>query len=514
MNNEQTAKIILLTGWRRAIFSVRTRLLVWYFLLTACTAAIAIKTTTGIYWDRIKSRTEASVLQQAEQFHVFVDKHRQKGIYAPQTIELLFDKLLSAYAPTRNEYITTIVNGRIYRVTPDLPANLLKPYPHLIEQWMQLDRRQSEWLSTSKQRLVYIADAIAWNGKTGVVVVLQDSTQDFQLERDALWLTIKIMLVFLGIFLLIAWITAGKVLSPLRLLTKTAQSITESDMNRRITVRGKDEIAELTATFNDMLDRLQFAFDSQKEFLKDASHELRTPITVIQGHLEMLQYCPQQQPETIALVIDELDRMSRLVNDLLVLAKADHPQFLKIKPEELDWLTEEIYLKARSFADRNWQLESKGLSPLSCDRQRLTQAMMNLVQNAVRHTQENDTIAIGSSVRGDYAYLWIRDTGEGIAPEDQKRIFERFVRATKQNQSWEGHGLGLSIVKAIAAAHHGWVELASDLGQGSTFTIILPLGASSNVATNESNSHRRRQSPHHRLSGNRTTGTGFHNHGD
>jgi len=196
------------------------------------------------------------------------------------------------------------------------------------------------------------------------------------------------MLVVLVIFSLLAWVTAGRVLSPLRLLTKTAQSITESDMTRRIPVKGSDEIAELTTTFNEMLARLQFVFDSQREFLKDASHELRTP-SLIQGHLEMLKYHPDRA-ETIALVMDELNRMSRLVNDLLLLAKAERADFLNPKLEELDWLTEELYLKARALESRDWRLE--GRVRIVVDRQRLTQAVMNLVQNAVRHTHNGDTI--------------------------------------------------------------------------------------------------------------------------
>jgi len=133
----------------------------------------------------------------------------------------------------------------------------------------------------------------------------------------------------------------------------------------------------------------------------------------------MLKYHPDRQQETIALVMDELNRMSRLVNDLLLLAKAERADFLNPKLEELDWLTEELYLKARALESRDWRLESKGLSPIVVDRQRLTQAVMNLVQNAVRHTHNGDTITLGSSVRDECAYIWVR---EGIAPEDQNEF--------------------------------------------------------------------------------------------
>ncbi len=481
-----------LQGWRRALFSLRTRLLLWYCLLTACATLISIQTTNRIYSDRMETRSEASALQQADQFNRLIDNHRRKGTSGP--LPVLFDRLLSAYVPTRSEYIIMLFNGRVYKASPRFPANLLQPYTTLIGEWSQLQQRQMNHLSSGKQRLLYVAQPVTWNGNLGTIVVLQDVTSDFQLGKDALILVMQVMLVFLAIFSVLAWFTVGRVLFPLRLLTKTAQSITESDMHQRILVQGKDEIAELTATFNEMLDRLQLAFDSQKEFLKDASHELRTPITVIQGHLEILQYHPEKQSATIALVMDELDRMSRLVNDLLLLAKAEHPDFLTLRPEELDWLTEELFLKASSLADRDWQLEAKGLSPITVDRQRLTQAIMNLAQNAVRHTQDGATICLGSAVKENYAYLWVRDTGEGIAPENQERIFQRFVRGIQQDQQFERHGLGLAIVQAIATAHGGWVELASQLGQGATFTLVIPLV--SELDAHESHSHRRRQSSH------------------
>ncbi|MBD2099774.1 cell wall metabolism sensor histidine kinase WalK [Leptolyngbya sp. FACHB-261] len=462
-------------GWYRAISSVRTRLLVWYFLLTTGTVFISIKTTYSIFCARIGVQAENSALQQANQLNVLVEKYRLKGKQGPDNIDTLFQWLLSSYVPTRGEYIITLVGNRIHETKPELPSDVLEQHPGLVQTWAGLAKEQRQHIETQGQHLYYVAKPVVWNRtqETGSIVVLNDSTTEYQIAESAIGLVMRMTFGLLLIFFLLAWFTAGRVLYPLRLLTKTAHSITESDMTQRIPVQGKDEIAELATTVNEMLDRLQAAFDSQKEFLKDASHELRTPITVIQGHLEMLKYQPQKE-ETIALVMDELERMSRLVNDLLLLAKAERSDFLRLKPEELDWLTEEIYLKARGLAKRDWRLESKGLSPITVDRQRLTQAVMNLVQNAIRHTKVGDTIALGSAVKGDRAYFWVRDTGEGISPDDQKRIFERFVRATGDLQS-EGYGLGLSIVAAIAQSHGGQVELVSQLGHGSTFMIVLPL---------------------------------------
>jgi signal transduction histidine kinase len=273
----------------------------------------------------------------------------------------------------------------------------------------------------------------------------------------------------------LAWVVAGRILAPLRLLTETARSISETDLSRRIPVTGQDEIAELARTFNAMLDRLQGAFGTQRSFVSDASHELRTPITIVRGHLELLGDDPQERRETVALVTDELDRMSRFVDDLLLLAKAERDDFLRIEEVELGALTDELMDKATALGKRRWLLASRGEATMVADRQRLTQAVMGLAQNAVQHTKDGDAISIGSTVDGDEASLWVRDTGPGISRSDQERIFERFARTSASRRRSEGAGLGLSIVRAIAEAHGGRTEVDSRPGDGATFTIVVPL---------------------------------------
>ncbi len=485
-------------------FGVRARLLTWYFLLTTCTALVSLQVTHQIYSDTLKAKADGSIIKEVERFKLMADKK----IYL--TIPNLFNKFLSGYVPSRNEYIITVLNNQIHTSKPELTPDLQNQLPILMREWQQKRKFERGKVYASAGKIRYAGQFIGKGNDTGIVIAINDISADYQAGTSAIILVMQVTIVVLFIFFVVAWVTTGRVLYPLRLVTETAHSISESDMTQRIAVQGSDEIAELTTTINEMLDRLQFAFDSQQKFLNDASHELRTPITIIQGHLEMLQFYPEKQPETVALVMDELDRMSRLVNDLLLLAKTERPDFLKLKPEELDWLTEEIFLKARSFANRNWKLESKGLSPITVDRQRLTQAVMNLVQNAVRHTTVHDTITLGSSVKADFAYIWVSDSGEGIAPENQKRIFERFERATKLDHNFEGHGLGLSIVNAIALAHGGKVELSSRLAHGSTFTIVIPLVPRQETATHEPDSHRRRQSPYQFFFGNWIASTRIH----
>jgi len=192
---------------------------------------------------------------------------------------------------------------------------------------------------------------------------------------------------------------------------------------------------------------------------------------VIRGHLETLGDSPAEREEAIAVIQDELDQMSRYVDDLLLLAKAPRPDFLRTSPVDLDLFTHDLFAKARSLGDRDWRLDGTGVGIVDADQQRLTQAIMNLAENAVRYTREGEAIWLGSSLIGNWARLWVRDEGPGIDDDDRERIFNRYARG---DTSSDGLGLGLSIVQAIAEAHGGTVELDSRPGLGSTFSIVLP----------------------------------------
>ena len=191
-----------------------------------------------------------------------------------------------------------------------------------------------------------------------------------------------------------------------------------------------------------MLDRLDHAFSSQREFIRDAGHELRTPITVIRGHLELLaaEEDPRERAETIAIVTDELDRMSRFVDDLLLLARAERPDFLEYETVDVEDLSRELLAKAQSLGPREWTLDTSGRGIIVADRQRLTQAVMNLADNAVHHTEDGEEIALGSAVNARYARFWVRDSGPGIDPEEREAIFERLSRGRRAHASYEGTG--------------------------------------------------------------------------
>ena len=308
----------------------------------------------------------------------------------------------------------------------------------------------------------------------GAFVVTHDLREEAEEVDEASQVAAGVSLAVLLLASLVAFVVAGRVLAPLRELTDTARAISETDFTRRIAVEGDDEIAELGRTFNAMLDRLQAAFATQKDFVSDAGHELRTPITIISGHLELLGDDPDERRETVELVCDELDRMSRFVDDLLLLAQAEQADFVQTADVDLDALTEELMAKASALAPRDWQLQSIGVGRLTADRQRLTQAVMQLAQNAVQHTQEGNRIELGSSLANGHARLWVADSGPGVPTADRERIFDRFARGSGARRS-QGAGLGLAIVRAIAEAHGGDVELERTRPDGgATFTVTIP----------------------------------------
>lgn len=297
-------------------------------------------------------------------------------------------------------------------------------------------------------------------------------------EHDELNRTLQtytlVALLSLGLITTIAAFQSGRLLAPLRTLEETAREITATDLSRRIVEQGNDDITALTRTINGMLERLDSGFAAQRQFLDDAGHELKTPLTVVRGHLELLDPTdPDDLEQTRELVLDEVDRMSRLVTDLTLLAKSRRPDFLVAGEVELGGLTQSVLAKATALGDRDWQLDDAASGRAVLDEQRITQALLQLADNAVKHTDTGAVIAVGSAREDGLVRLWVRDTGDGIRPEDREAVLERFGRS-RVRAGDDGFGLGLSIVRAIADAHGGEVVIRDAEPRGAHVEIALP----------------------------------------
>jgi len=311
--------------------------------------------------------------------------------------------------------------------------------------------------------------------RVGALVVVQELSERDALLNETMRTYAIVAFLSLLLVLVIGWWQSGRLLSPLRTLRATADRIGATDLSQRLPVRGNDDITALTRTVNGMLERLEAAFVSQKRFLDDAGHELRTPLTVLSGHLELLDTTsPDEVEATRKLLLDEVDRMARLTRDLILLAKSDRPDFLRIERVDLTELTEDLVAKARGLGDRDWKHGGAPSIRVDMDRQLITQAVLQLADNAVKHTQEGDEIAIGASLAGELVRIWVGDSGPGVPPADREHIFERFGRGVVAEND-EGFGLGLSIVSAIVAGHRGTVRVEDAPSGGALFVLTLPI---------------------------------------
>ena len=224
-----------------------------------------------------------------------------------------------------------------------------------------------------------------------------------------------------------------------------------------------------------MLDRVEAAVSAQRRFSDDAGHELRTPITIVRGHLEVLDPTdPDDVISTVALVDDELERMNRMVSELLLLARAEHPAFLHPTLVDVGALTRTAFKKLAGLGDRDFTLQAVAETSAVLDPARITQALVALADNACRYTADGDWIGVGSARENGWLKFWVVDSGPGISAADRTRIFERFSRGGDGARRSDGAGLGLAIVQAIAVAHGGKVLLDSVPGSGATFTVLFP----------------------------------------
>lgn len=272
-------------------------------------------------------------------------------------------------------------------------------------------------------------------------------------------------------------------LSPLETITVAADQINRADdLSRRVPYDGppEDEIGQLVGAINQTLERLEVLFTSQQRFIADVSHELRTPLTVIKGNVDLMRRMKDFDSESLDSIDQEAGRLTRLVTDLLLLAKAEAGSLPLTKSTvELDTLLLEVFTEMRVLAANRVQVKLTEIDQLqvSGDRDRLKQVILNLVANAIQYTPAGGEVYLSLNRSGDRAKLIVRDTGPGIPAEDLPYIFERFYRAEKSRtrSSAAGFGLGLSIAHWIVEQHGGTIEASSREGRGTTFAVWLPL---------------------------------------
>lgn len=341
---------------------------------------------------------------------------------------------------------------------------------------------------TVKTTLIYTLLYSIATSLLGVFIVLsvENRFEELGIADDGYMLVLKItvpLVIVLSVIVVAALgsLASRAMLSPIRKIIKKIDKISADDLSERIDdVDSSDELRELTDRINAMLDNLEQSFDRQKKFVSDASHELKTPIAVIQGYSGLLKRWGKSDPEVLDESIDsiarEAENMKRIVEQLLLLARIGR---YMLTPEEIDVGGEiknaidgyELVCKTHSFS-----LEADSGVIAIADKNLFTECVRAVADNAIKYSDENTTISFTVHADGGYAVVKIIDSGRGISPADLPHVFDRFYRCDKsRGRDKNSSGLGLTIAKSAVEMMNGTIEAESELGKGSTFTLRFPL---------------------------------------
>ena len=462
--------------------TVRSTILIAVLALTAVALAAAGITAAILQDIRVRERVDAELATFVDGVRALAESGTDPRTGEAITTDAqLVRAAMAQTIPSRNEGLVGVVNGKIEFTSSAAPVRF-EDDPVLVTRLGELLDQPTPTIasvrtSTTTYRLAAVPVLVDGDdpvAPTGVVVGYDLTAErgEFREVFRTYSLIAALSLIVVG---LVGWLVAGRLLRPIRTLAETAHNIGRDDLSERIPVTGQDDLARMTIAVNDMLERLEQAFADQRELVGDVSHELRTPLTVVRGNLELMD---PDDPEDVravrALILDEVSRMNRVVDDLTTLATVEQPGFTRLAPVEVGLLTDEVFDKALALGPRQWTIAARAEATVTADRERLTQAWLQLATNAVKFSEPGTRIELGSSLSDGVLSLWVADDGPGIYPADHERIFQRFERAG--DRSTQGSGLGLAIVRAIAEAHGGAVAVDSKLGSGATFTITLPEG--------------------------------------
>lgn len=462
--------------------SLRWRIVVWITLVVTAALASVIVMTRSVMLSQVNASANAAVEQEIDEFHLFaangIDPETQEPF---ASAERLIETYLARQYPADDELLVGLADGTLIQFDY---SQLSGRYPPVVQPQSPLATE----LFGAEESAGIIRDpqlgAIHWGRVTidgpepAYLVVAYFTADDRAAVREQIRLISLIGLGGLLASVLIAYLIAGQILAPLRRLRRVAGEITNKDLTRRVPVAGDDELAHLARTFNEMLDRIETAYTDQRTFVDDAGHELRTPITVVRGQLELLEMTsdPAERTRSIALATAELDRMSRMVNDMLTLAVADTGDFVTPAEVDIAELMIDIEDKASMLSERT-RLVDVAEGRVLLDEHRVTEAILELCSNALRYSDEH--VDLGANYTGGGAErqlrIWVRDRGPGVNEDDAALLFDRFSRGTPAADVRPGGaGLGLSIVHAIGQAHGGRAFVDSTVGLGSVFGLELP----------------------------------------
>ncbi len=394
------------------------------------------------------------------------------------------------YGSTRRSLAAFLIdsNGTILRAEPSGYFDDPDPYPDLAG--IQEQRPGTIHTASASDGSSLRYRVLVSNQRNGQIDVLASPLDDVDETIRQLTLVIGVTGALIVVVLsVISWVVIRRGLAPVHDMAATATLVADGDLTQRVDYENPNtEVGQLGMAFNSMVSQIETAFGEKdaserrlRQFVADASHELRTPITSIRGYAELYRSGAASTPDEIDRAISRIEsegiRMGRLVEDLLLLARLDQGRPLEQKPVDLVQVGEDAVSDARVVEpDRPIHFESSGPAVVTGDQDRLHQVMANLLSNTRLHTAPGTPVDVSMMVDNDTVTILVQDAGEGISAEDLDHIFDRFYRVdTARSRAEGGSGLGLSIVASVVQAHRGQVEVRSTPGEGTIFAVRLPL---------------------------------------
>jgi two-component system, OmpR family, sensor kinase len=460
----------------KKILSVRTILALYYSVLLLAASAIFGYATYSYLERLLQTRFDDSLKHEVEWLTKFIDKETKGKILTLRAKEIRGDIDLHFQFNPRNHYVLVKTNkSEIFYQSGNLAEKPL--YTGDVTKGI-INYLSVENSTEEKVRVAAI------NTGTFTAQVAYPESEIFEpldhIKSIFLILApIMILFTFTG-----GWILAGGILRPIQEISKTAERISASNLSERIPSRGvDDELSRLIKTINMMIERLEASFDQMRQFSMDIAHELKTPLTIIKGEAELAIEQPltaEEHKRLIANILEEITRVSRIIDDLLTLTKAETKQ-ITIKKEAIQLLdiVEDVFDDALILAANkniNVTFSQKCTAMILGDNLRLQQLFRNLLVNAIKFTPQKGGISFAIKKGNNSVEVSIQDNGIGIPKESLDKIFHRFYRVDEaRNRTKGGTGLGLAIAKWIAEAHGGSIKVESTMGEGRVFTVNLPI---------------------------------------
>jgi len=372
-------------------------------------------------------------------------------------------------------------DGNVVVKSDNLGEQELPVKPSLIQEGFNGNVTIETVAAADNARVRIMVSPLYLNDQTLLLEVAQSLKHVDSIMSQLRWAILISVLLALALAVISGGVIVRRALAPVKRVTRTAQTIeASSDLGRRVSYKGPaDEIGQLADTFDHMIEHLDSVLESQKHFVADASHELRGPLTVFKGNLDLLKrnLSEEDRQESLRDMWIEAERMTKIVDDLLLLAEIESGHERQQETVSLKEILEEGLNRGQQLAgNRKITIGREEDLTVKGDTHRLRQLLVNLVDNAIRYTPEGGDITLSLFQDGDCACLEVSDTGIGIEPEHLEHIFDRFYRTDKaRSRAKGGIGIGLAIVKRIAEQHGGTVTVTSEPGKGTTFTVTLKL---------------------------------------